>query len=66
MREVARQLHIGTRHAYNLAASGAIPSVRIQGRIRIPRVAWERWCREQVDKALERCNKQADGNGHAA
>lgn len=59
MRDVAEQLGVGKRQAYYLAACGAIPSVRINGRIRVPRAAWERWCLDQVEKALDRCKQQS-------
>lgn len=44
--ETARVLRIGKNGAYEAIASGAIPSIRIGHRIRVPRKALADWIEE--------------------
>lgn len=51
--EVAQELSVSRTRAYQLAAEGQIPSVRLsERRIRVPRAAFEAWLAEQSEIAL--------------
>jgi excisionase family DNA binding protein len=50
--DFARLMHVRQTQAYALLAAGVAPSVKINGRRRIPRAAWEQWYSEQTAKAL--------------
>ena len=52
-REVGEVLNVGLSRVYQLIRSREIPSVRIGGRIRVPRAAWNRWLGEQAARALK-------------
>lgn len=52
MPDLARLLGISVSRAYALAAEGVLPSVRVAGRIRVPRAAFDRWMAEQSERAL--------------
>jgi excisionase family DNA binding protein len=54
VREVALILNIGRTRAYELVASGQIPSVRIGGNrsVRVPRRLLEAWIAQQEAEAL--------------
>jgi excisionase family DNA binding protein len=49
--DVAAALGVGRATAYELIASGAIPSVRIGRSVRVPRAALEEWVRKQTQQA---------------
>jgi excisionase family DNA binding protein len=53
--EVAAALGIGRATAYELMASGELPTVRIGRAVRVPRAGLEEWIRQQTT-----C---AEGNG---
>ena len=46
--EVAEAVGVGRSKVYELIASGAIPSVRLGGCVRVPVASLERWITEQV------------------
>ena len=50
--EVAPLLGVTSGRVYQLVAQGVLPSVRVGGGIRIPRMAWREWLREQSQQAL--------------
>jgi excisionase family DNA binding protein len=51
--DVARVLGISTPRAYQLAAEGRFPSLRLSPRrIRIPRAAFQQWLEAQTELAL--------------
>ena len=52
VQDVARLMGLKQSAAYELLAGGHAPSVKIHGRVRVPRVAWDAWYNEQVAKAL--------------
>ena len=41
--EVGRQLGVGSARAYEMAAAGMFPSVRLGARIVVPRAAFKKW-----------------------
>jgi excisionase family DNA binding protein len=46
-------LGVSRVRAYQLVKEGRVPAVRLpQGRIKIPRAAWEAWVEEQNERAL--------------
>ena len=47
--EVAEQLRIGRSKAYELIASGQIPSIKVGASVRVPADALRRWISEQLD-----------------
>lgn len=49
--EVALLLGIGRTKAYELVAKGVIPSVQLDGMVRVPRRALEAWLDEQTRRA---------------
>jgi len=49
--DIAHELGVTSGRIYQLIAQEKIPSVRIGGRIRIPRISWERWEAERVAAA---------------
>jgi excisionase family DNA binding protein len=51
--DVARILKVSRSRIYQLLSNGDLPSVRVGGAIRIPRLAWEAWLEEQRDRALQ-------------
>jgi excisionase family DNA binding protein len=50
---LAPQLGVSTSRIYQLIAARAVPAVRIDGAVRIPKDAWEHWLRDQCDRALK-------------
>ena len=50
IRELARYLGVSRRTAYNLVTEGAVPSIRVGGQHRIPRVELERQLEKQTRK----------------
>lgn len=48
IREVAASLGIGRSMAYELAASGRLPVVRIGRAVRVPRAALDEWIKRQT------------------
>ena len=50
--EVARFLGVTRARAYQLCRTGAIPHVRRGRRVFVPLGAWQRWIREQTDRAM--------------
>lgn len=63
--EVAKQLNVTRQRGYQLAAEGRIPCTRMGRRIIVPRTAWDRWCREQIESALAHTKGTSEGP-HAA
>lgn len=57
--EVAAALGVGRATAYELMASGVLPTVRIGRAVRVPRAELERWVRRQTAR-------RADDGGDAA
>jgi len=53
IREAAAELGVSPTTAYRLAASRQIPVVMLRGRVRVPRVALERWIEARSMQALE-------------
>jgi excisionase family DNA binding protein len=43
VREVASELCVSTSRVYRLIAGGAVPAVRVGGRVLVPRAAWNAW-----------------------
>ena len=50
--EVAEQLELGQVRVYQLIAAKELPAVKIAGRIRIPRAAFEQWLAQKAEAAL--------------
>ena len=50
--DVAASLRLTTGRVYQLLREGHLPSVRLGGRILIPRAAWDRFLAEQSEIAL--------------
>jgi excisionase family DNA binding protein len=51
--EVAELLGVARVRAYEMAAAGAFPAIRLSPRrIRVPRAAFEEWLRTQSERAL--------------
>lgn len=42
-KQVAERLQVGRNRVYMMANAGLIPSIRISGTVRFPRVGLERW-----------------------
>ena len=60
--EVAAAIGVSAPRAYQLVAQHRIPATRLtSGRIRIPRLAFERWLEQQAEDALAGLIKE-DGN----
>ena len=59
--DIATILNVTSGRVYQLIRSGCVPSVRVGGRICIPRAAWESFIKTQSDKALS----NVKGNTHA-
>jgi excisionase family DNA binding protein len=58
--EVAATLRVAVGRAYRMAAAGAFPAIRLsEGRIRVPRAAFEKWLAEQSDRALANVREPA-------
>lgn len=51
--EVAQTLGIGRSKAYELIASGAIPSIRLGGSVRVPLDALRAWIARQLAERAE-------------
>jgi excisionase family DNA binding protein len=64
--EVAKELRVGVRRVWQLCAIGAVPSVRLGGRVMIPKEAFEAWQRQQVRQALARCNEWQAAHARAS
>lgn len=52
-RDLASSLGVSTNRVYQLIAAGELPSCRVGGAIRIPRLAWEAWLTHQNERAKE-------------
>lgn len=52
--DVARLLGVTTRRVYQLLGAGELPGIRLGGRHRIPRAAWDAWLEQKSDEALRR------------
>ena len=50
--EIAPVLGLTTGRIYQLISAGEIPSTRVGGAIRIPRVAWDSWLASHSTRAL--------------
>ena len=50
--DVAALLGVTPARVYQLIADNHLPSIRVAGRIRIPRAAWDEWLRRQTRAAL--------------
>ena len=50
--DIALSLRLTTGRVYQLLRAGCIPSVRVGGRILIPRAAWDTWVAEKAADAL--------------
>lgn len=50
--EAAKLTSLGRSRTYALVASGAIPSIKIGRSIRIPRLEFEAWVHDQIDRQL--------------
>jgi len=50
--EVAIECGISASRAHKLIAVGEVPSVRVGGRILVPRRAWEEWLKRTNEEAL--------------
>ena len=48
-REVQAELHLGKTTVYEMLRSGALPSVRIGGAIRVPAADLDRWVQEHTE-----------------
>jgi excisionase family DNA binding protein len=59
--EVARLLGRTPSRCYQLARVGALPVVRIGGRLVVPRAALEEWVRLSGERALRTLRPDADG-----
>lgn len=59
--QVAGLLGISVSRAYALAADGVVPSVKVGGRIRVPREAFDRWMAEQAARAMSSLREQGEG-----
>lgn len=58
--EVAAALGVGRATAYELMASGKLPTVRIGRSVRVPRAELERWIRRQTLSAVTAGNDNGD------
>ena len=50
--DISRRLGLTTNRIYQLMSSGALPSVRVGGAIRVPKDAWEEWLSRKSSEAL--------------
>ena len=50
--DVAALLGVTPARVYQMISENCLPSIRIAGRIRIPRAAWEEWLKRQTLAAL--------------
>ena len=50
IKEVAEILHISPSYAYQLAAGGVLPVIRIGRAIRVPSLQLNRWIDEQTEQ----------------
>lgn len=58
--EVASSLRVSLTRAYRMAADGVFPAIRLsEGRIRVPRSAFDAWLHEQETKALANVREPA-------
>lgn len=57
--EVSSMLTVTSGRVYQMISKGALPAVRIDGRIRIPRASWDTWLSNQSAGAL--ANTEAEG-----
>jgi excisionase family DNA binding protein len=58
--EVAVALGVGRATAYEMMASGALPTVRIGRAVRVPRAGLEEWVRRQTTGALDSADNGSD------
>ncbi len=59
--DVAAVLGCSTAHAYRLLQKKQIPSVRLNGAVRVPRAALEIWLEQQSQAALQRWKEGNEG-----
>jgi excisionase family DNA binding protein len=59
--EVAAAIGLSEPRTYALIAEGSIPALREGRRIRVPRVAFERWLEEQAQLALANVKRAPAG-----
>ncbi len=59
--EVARLLGRTPSRCYQLARNGALPVVKVGGRLVVPRAALEEWLRQESERALEGMKRGAGG-----
>lgn len=59
IREVAAAMGLSETRVYALISEGSIPALREGRRIRVPRVAFERWLEEQAQRALASVKRAA-------
>lgn len=52
VQELAELLDVTPVRVYQLVKAGEVPAIRVAGRIRIPRRAFETWLAEQSELAL--------------
>lgn len=52
VREVAALLGVSRSRVYDLIGKGAIPAIRIDGALRVPRSAWDEWLGAKTAQAL--------------
>lgn len=57
--EIAAAIGLSEARTYALIAEGAIPALRAGRRIRVPRVAFERWLEQQAQLALANVRREA-------
>ena len=50
--DVAAEMSLTTGRVYQLLRAGSLPSVRVGGRILIPRAAWEQFVADQARAAM--------------
>lgn len=56
--DVAALLEKSPSRVYGLIGQGLLPSVRVGGRIYVPRAAWNRWVDKQSQDALAGMNRE--------
>lgn len=60
--EVARLLGRTPSRCYQLARKGALPVVKVGGRLVVPRAALDEWLRREAANALARMQRGSDGS----
>ncbi len=49
--DIAPLLNLSVTRIYQLLAAGSLPSVKVGGRLLVPRAAWEAWLTQQTERA---------------